>query len=322
MAECGGASAAASAPRFNKKSFEFRMCKKVAELTQVVHMLFVKNHEREVELESVKMAYEEEIASVIADARSKIEKLQQSLAAEQRRSDSAKKGFEQNLEEKEKQLSQKLAESGVKVRELQKDNEFLRDQVVRLQRIVEDSESTQAVAEEDELKLFQEQLDLARAEIQEKTGKLSRLQEMIGNEADQRRENDAIVSRLKSEMEQMQFELSAQMEDLKNELLDASNSKEKLRQKNKNLESDIRNLKKELETRRLSEFNPAPRSSLQSPPSMDTSEELERLRREVRMYRMELSNREGNFNRMFTDSLPVRIDQRAGVVGREGTGRT
>ena len=42
----------------------------------------------------------------------------------------------------------------------------------------------------------------------------------------------------------------------------------------------------------------------------DTSEELERLRREVRKYRMELSNREGNFNRMFTDSVPVRVDQR------------
>ena len=46
--------------------------------------------------------------------------------------------------------------------------------------------------------------------------------------------------------------------------------------------------------------------------SQETNEELERLRREVRKYRMELSNREGNFNRMFTDSVPVRVDQRLG----------
>ena len=38
-----------SATERPKKSFEFRMCKKVAELTQVVHMLFTRNHEKEVE---------------------------------------------------------------------------------------------------------------------------------------------------------------------------------------------------------------------------------------------------------------------------------
>lgn len=31
-----------------RKGFEFKMSKKVAELTQVVHMLFTRNHEREV----------------------------------------------------------------------------------------------------------------------------------------------------------------------------------------------------------------------------------------------------------------------------------
>mgnify|MGYP001794144223 CR=1 FL=1 len=33
-----------------KKNFEYRMSKKVAELTQVVHLLFTKNHEREVSI--------------------------------------------------------------------------------------------------------------------------------------------------------------------------------------------------------------------------------------------------------------------------------
>lgn len=31
-----------------RKGFEYKMSKKVAELTQVVHMLFMRNHEREV----------------------------------------------------------------------------------------------------------------------------------------------------------------------------------------------------------------------------------------------------------------------------------
>lgn len=34
------------------------------------------------------------------------------------------------------------------------------------------------------------------------------------------------------------------------------------------------------------------------------------MRRELERYRLELSNREGNFNRMFTTSNPVRVDSR------------
>lgn len=34
--------------RGGKGGFDFRMSKKVAELTQVVHMLFTRNHEKEV----------------------------------------------------------------------------------------------------------------------------------------------------------------------------------------------------------------------------------------------------------------------------------
>ena len=35
--------------------------------------------------------------------------------------------------------------------------------------------------------------------------------------------------------------------------------------------------------------------------------ELERLRQEVSWYRLELMNREGNFNRMFAPHLPVNV---------------
>ena len=39
-------------------------------------------------------------------------------------------------------------------------------------------------------------------------------------------------------------------------------------------------------------------------------EELENLRRLVQKYRLELSNREGNFNRMFTEKTPIHLDSR------------
>ena len=60
----------------NKRSFEFRMSKKVAELTQVVHMLFTRNHEKEVEIEAIKDSYEHEIELVIDDAKNKIRHLE------------------------------------------------------------------------------------------------------------------------------------------------------------------------------------------------------------------------------------------------------
>ena len=49
---------------------------------------------------------------------------------------------------------------------------------------------------------------------------------------------------------------------------------------------------------------------------LQRDDELERLRREVQRYRLELSNRELSFNRMFTDHQPVVVDGR----GRKTSG--
>ena len=38
---------------------------------------------------------------------------------------------------------------------------------------------------------------------------------------------------------------------------------------------------------------------------------MDHLRKLVQKYRLELSNREGNFNRMFTEKTPVHLDQRS-----------
>ncbi len=48
----------------------------------------------------------------------------------------------------------------------------------------------------------------------------------------------------------------------------------------------------------------------------DYAEEIEKLRAQVHRYRMELSNREGNFNRMFVDQRPVVVDRRAGRMSK------
>lgn len=45
------------------------------------------------------------------------------------------------------------------------------------------------------------------------------------------------------------------------------------------------------------------------------NDELERLRAEVRRYRLELQNRDANFNRVFTEQQPLIVDPRAGMIG-------
>lgn len=57
------------------KTFEQRMSKKVAELTQVVHMLFTRNHEREIEIQCFKQLYDNELDRLELKNSSQIEKL-------------------------------------------------------------------------------------------------------------------------------------------------------------------------------------------------------------------------------------------------------
>ena len=106
-----GGSGIPSSRLSNKKSFEYKMSKKVAELTQVVHMLFSRNHEREVELEATKEAYEQEIVIVIADAKKQIESLEKRVADEEGKAEASAARIESKCENKlieQKKESEKL----------------------------------------------------------------------------------------------------------------------------------------------------------------------------------------------------------------------
>ena len=55
----------------------------------------------------------------------------------------------------------------------------------------------------------------------------------------------------------------------------------------------------------------------------DTNDELEKLRKEIQRYRLELYNREGNFNRIFSDKQPVLVHNKGTKVpsaSPQGTG--
>lgn len=56
-----------------------KLSRKIAELTMVIHLLFTRNHERELEMEALKTAYEHEISLILEEAKGKISWLEGQL---------------------------------------------------------------------------------------------------------------------------------------------------------------------------------------------------------------------------------------------------
>ena len=56
-----------------------KLSRKIAELTMVIHLLFTRNHERELEMEALKTAYEHEISGILDEAKGKISWLEGQL---------------------------------------------------------------------------------------------------------------------------------------------------------------------------------------------------------------------------------------------------
>ncbi|KAK6188938.1 hypothetical protein SNE40_005012 [Patella caerulea] len=284
-----------------KRSFEFRMSKKVAELTQVVHMLFTRNHEKEVEMEALKDAYEHEIELVIGDAKQRIAKLEAEL------SDLSKnKSTSKNIEEKQREaLKSQQDEYEKKIKQAEKllqeekiECQNLRDMLIGAQSDIE--KLRQGVSEQ--LTSKSEELFKRDSEL-EKLRKHSNLLEKKLKEVDKDmnfaiRESDRNTLMLQDELQHMHCSLD---ESLKN--------RDMLIGRNKQLENELKNAKKDF-NRRVSEAVSSHVGRISKSAHHSDSEELERLRKEVRKYKLELSNRDWNFNRMFTEKQPIFVDHR------------
>ena len=104
--------------------FHARISKKVAELTVVVHMLFKRNHEKEVEYEYFKIVAEKELSKIRDEYRKKIEWLEKQLDEQEayRAKVDYQLGDMKNLEEK--------------IRQLELDNENARQQVIEKEELL------------------------------------------------------------------------------------------------------------------------------------------------------------------------------------------
>ena len=233
----------ASADR-NKRSLEFRMSKKVAELTQVVHMLFTRNHEKEVEVDALKDAYEHEIVLVQEDAKTKISKLQSTVQE-----------LERKLE-REKNKQMEVVQTAVVQEQFDKEDEWRRKLVAAEKALNEEKLETQHMrdllinAQKDIEKLrqkVQEQLDSKTDEIQRRESELSKLRKEIFDLErtlrDKDKQSSERIKHLESNNERLENEL-VEMQEL---LEETHRVKEGLSAKVKQLENELKSLKRDFQ---------------------------------------------------------------------------
>lgn len=301
----------------NKRSLEFRMSKKVAELTQVVHMLFTRNHEKEVEVDALKDAYEHEIVLVQEDAKSKINKLQSTVQE-----------LERKLE-REKNRQMEVVQTAVVQEQFDKEDEWRRKLVAAEKALNEEKLETQHMrdllinAQKDIEKLrqkVQEQLDSKTDEIQRRESELSKLRKEIFDLErtlrDKDKQSGERIKNLESNNERLENEL-VEMQEL---LEETHRVKESLSAKVKQLENELKSLKRDFQKKvsdvvQQNHVVKIPRSAPITQTITSYNDELEKLRAEIRRYRLELFNRDYNFNRMFTEQKPMIVDPKAGRIG-------
>lgn len=119
-----------------QEELQFRLSKKVAELTKVVHLLFTKNREKELEVEAVKEAYEKEINVVINDAKVRLSKLENDITQQQQVHEQDVQQihdeYAQQLQERDDALRKIDSSQNEEKNKLSRENDLLKRQVKSL----------------------------------------------------------------------------------------------------------------------------------------------------------------------------------------------
>ncbi|KXJ28906.1 CAP-Gly domain-containing linker protein 1 [Exaiptasia diaphana] len=331
-----------------------KLSRKIAELTMVVHLLFTRNHEREVEIEALKSVYSKEIKKIEGDVRSKVSWLEGQLEELEKTrvmldvkntEISKHKQQTQMLLDREMEMKKELDDKIHLLSMAQKDVIKLRDQLVskasynseqsagvqqlkeeilRLNKSNEDLSSklsSKSKKHKDLLKQIDElqtNVKSLNMELKEALTKKDQLETLLGGQQnDWQNEIDKLQSEISELIDCQQGDQEKYTKlEMKNKQLQLLNNE--LAGSNKQLSMQIqqlindKNRKKEMKKIKPKQASPeAPRCS----PAYEKDEELERLRREVQRYRLEISNRESNFNRVFAEQKPVLTDGRSKKSG-------
>ena len=195
-----------------------KLSRKIAELTMVIHLLFTRNHEREVEIEAVKTAYEHEIGVVCEEAKGKISWLEGQL---------------DELEKFRVLLDLKSSENDKDKQQIKE----LQNKEAELIKILEGKDQLLAMAEKQivelkeqllsKLKADDEQIALLTTELESTEKENSTLKEKLKAKTDK-------IKKVESQVENLQ----TKMKTLQEELHDALQKKQRLENSINGLESD------------------------------------------------------------------------------------
>ena len=224
-----GAPAAQMAAEAMNSTFGFRMSKKVAELTQVVHMLFVRNHEKEIENEALRAAYEDEIAEVIADAKTRLAALEEHRQTQARRHDEESAQGERRLADARAQHDiewrDRLTSLEGELQEVKAECGNVRDLLINAQKDIERLKH----GHEREQSMKQRDLDARQNEISRMKAHISKLEHTA-----RREENEAQRMR---DVVQTNKQLGSKIAHLHKQVDSLTRDNQKLAASNKQLES-------------------------------------------------------------------------------------
>lgn len=227
-----------------KRTLEFRMSKKVAELTQVVHMLFTRNHEKEVEIDAIKDAYEHEITKVTEDARNRIGKLENKVLELERKLEREKNKQTEIIKEvvaqesssKEDEWKRKLVAAEKALNDEKLETQNLRDLLINAQKDIEQLRQK-----------VEDQLNSKTDEIQRREVEIANLRRQVADlertlKSKQLSENETI-----KKLEKQNEKLEKECLDLQELLDETYKEKETLIARVKQLDNELRALKRDFQ---------------------------------------------------------------------------
>ncbi|XP_078367655.1 uncharacterized protein LOC144651576 [Oculina patagonica] len=321
-----------------------KLSRKIAELTMVIHLLFTRNHEREFEVEALKTAYEHEISVVLEEAKGKISWLEGQLDELEKyrvlldlKNTESEKNNQQiaDLQNKEAELKTLLEQKDqlltvaqkqiVELKESLMDKLKSGDEQVAILSVELENVKKENSELKDKLKGKTAKVKKVENQIQNLQSKVKTLEEELNDALDKKQRLENSVNGLQGDWQDEIDKLSHRIAEYTKQQKEDQIRVEKLEWKNKQLSQHVRELeddKRQLELKIQQYIDERNKKSKRSPrpvakgspevprttPAFDRDEELERLRREVQRYRLELTNRESNFNRMFTDHQPVVVE--------------
>lgn len=235
-----------------------KLSRKIAELTMVIHLLFTRNHERELEMEAVKTAYEHEISVVLEEAKGKISWLEGQLdelekyrvLLDLKNTETEKdKQMIKDLQNKEEQLNARLENKDQLITVAEKQIVELKDQLMGKLQVGDEqvallSTELETVKKEnsnlkEKLKAKTDKIKKFQSQVESLQSKVKTLEEELSNALESKQRLEDNVNGLQGDWQEEIDNLSRRIAEYDKQQQEDQSRAEKLEWKNKQLSQRV-----------------------------------------------------------------------------------